>query len=225
MPRVKKPESADMTPDNTPEVTSTQPLETGGETESKTLEVLQKMQEQMSAQNEVIANLQADLAKAKQEANKPAEPELVDTERKPASTTTLATVDGMPITNMQLTKKTKINDAGQTVIIGLEAVCEVYGKDKPITITYGDADNPTDYLNLPRVKFEMVDAVDVSGASKVESDKVVQNDGVVPEKKLVNNVLVPTGRMVQLAVKQDVRYYTILVGDEKVTLREDKIYR
>lgn len=193
------------------------------DSEGKTLEVLQALQSQITAQNEVIANLTSRLGE--QEGKDPDAPVVMDKKRKPPEDMLLAAVEGMPITDMKLTKKTKTNDNGQTVITGLEATCRVHGNEKNVTITYGDMDNPNDYLNLPRLRFKLVDQLDESGASQIERDKVITSDGVVDEKREVDNRLVPTGRKVQLATWDDFRHYTILVNGEKVTLPQNKIYR
>lgn len=191
--------------------------------ESATLELLQAMQEQMATQNEVIADLRSRLGQ--QESKDPDAPVVMDKKRQPPSDLLLAAIEGKPITDMKLSKITKVNDNGQTVIMGLEATCNVFGQDEPIKITYGDMDNPNDYLNLPRVRFKLVEQLDESGASKIERDKVITSEGVVDEKREVDNRLVATGRKVQLATWDDVRYYTIMVGDEKLTLEQSKIYR
>ncbi len=192
------------------------------EPKDKTLEVMEQMQAMMSEQQKTITELKAQVAQSRNQAS---EPEVVDLNRKPAGNILIATIDGMPITDMKLEKKTMLNGAGQTVVTGFDAICKVHGIDKPVKITYGDMDNPKDYLNLPRTRFDLVDQVEESGASQVDRGRVVRNDGLVDEKKEVNNVLITTGRKVQLAIREDFRYYTIEVNGEKVTLPQDKIYR
>lgn len=191
-------------------------------TESKVLEMMQAMQEQLAANNETIASLQKQVAASNDAAR---DPEIVDGERKPAGNILIATIDGMPITEMRLVKKTKVNDAGMTVVLGFDAVCKVHGKKEEVTITYGDMDNPTDYLNLPRTRFDLIDQIDHSGASKIEPKKLIRSDGLVDEKQEVNNQLVPTGRKVRLDIREDFRYYTIEVNGEKLTLPQNNIYR
>ncbi len=192
------------------------------EPKDKTLEVMEQMQAMMSEQQKTITELKAQVAQSRNQAS---EPEVVDLNRKPAGNILIATIDGMPITDMKLEKKTMLNGAGQTVVTGFDAICKVHGIDKSVKITYGDMDNPKDYLNLPRTRFDLVDQVEESGASQVDRGRVVRNDGLVDEKKEVNNVLITTGRKVQLAIREDFRYYTIEVNGEKVTLPQDKIYR
>lgn len=153
-----------------------------------------------------------------------------ETERQPAKLIRLATYKGAPITKMRLVEKTAIDGKGQTVINGMEAICSVVGIDKEVKITYGDMKNPEDYLNLPRKDFEMTDFMDgeegLSGASRIERNKVVATQGTVPENILSSdNALVPTGRMIPVTEKRNVRYYTIIVNGEKVELSEDNLYR
>lgn len=181
------------------------------------------MQDQIAAQNELIANLTKEVSESRAASN---EPEVVSTDRKPPAYLRIATYEGKPIVDMRLIKKTKLDDNGAHRVIGMEAVCKLAGVDKKITISYGDSENENDYMRLPRVRYELTDIVDSTGASKVDANKVIADGGLTPEKKLSgDNTLVATGKMVKMVVRADVRTYTILVDGKKVQLTQDKIYR
>lgn len=151
-------------------------------------------------------------------------------ERKPAELMTLATIDDMPIIDMRLEKELDIDHRGNKYIKHYNAVCKVYGKDEPVTITYGVESEPNDFINLPRKTFKLTnqDTNDLSGASKVLKGQVMSKDGTVPEVDRSSGVPVRTGKMVELVTKRDVRWYTIIVNEETgetCELHEDKIYR
>lgn len=192
------------------------------------VDVLTAMQAQI-AELEAKANIQEqELEAQKAKLNRtPEELEADAEERKHAKEINLATWNGMPITSMKLVEKTSLDANGQTVINGLEAHMEVYGTKEVVKTTYGDMKNSKDYLNLPRFSFEFTDCLpdDLTGASRIDKKQLISKSGTVAEKQLVDNTLIPTGRVVPVAQWRDVRYYTIMVGDEKVTLAEDKLYR
>ena len=185
--------------------------------------VLTSLQEQIAALTRQVAENSSRIKEAETASTD-------ETERQPAKLIRLATYKGAPITKMRLTEKTALDGRGQTVINGMEAICSVHGIDKEVKITYGDMKNPDDYLNLPRVDFEMTDFIDseegLSGASRIERNKVVAEHGKVVENTLSSdNALVPTGRFVPVTERRNVRYYTIIVNGEKVELSENNLYR
>ena len=150
-----------------------------------------------------------------------------DATRRPAETVTLATIDGMPIIDMRLEKNLSRDHNGNTYIKNYNAVCTVFGKDEPVTITYGEMSEPTDYLNIPRITFKLTkqNPADLSGASRIEHNKIITRGEKVDEVDRSGGVPVKTGKQVELVTRNDIRYYTIKIGDEEVELRQDKIYR
>lgn len=185
---------------------------------------------QIKAMGEQMATMQAQL-NAQTERDKTEDSNVVDPEeRRHARQVEIASYKDMPIIDMRLVERTSIDGNGQTIINGMEAVCKVHGTEKEVKLTYGDMKNADDYLRLPRKVYHFVDVItddpnELSGASKIARKQLVSTNGTVAENQLVNNALVPTGRVIPVNVWKDVRYYTIMVGDEKVTLAEDKIYR
>lgn len=151
-------------------------------------------------------------------------------ERKPAEYVTLAVIDGMPIIDMKLEKELAQDHKGDMYIKNYKAICQVFGNDDPVEITYGVEGRPDDFLNLPRKTFKLTnqDPNDLSGASKVQRGVVISKDGTVPEIDRSSGVPVRTGKMVELVTKRDKRWYTIIVDEETgetCELSEDKLYR
>ena len=147
--------------------------------------------------------------------------------RRPAETMTLATIDGMPIIDMRLEKNLAKDGMGNSYIRNYNAICTVFGKKDPVVITYGEMGEPTDYLNIPRKTFQLTNqnAADLSGASRIENNKIITRGEKVDEIDRSSGVPVRTGKQVELVTRNDIRYYTIKVGDETVELHQDKIYR
>ena len=147
--------------------------------------------------------------------------------RRPAENVTLATIDGMPIIDMRLEKNIAKHEDGTSYIRNYNAICKVFGKDKEVKITYGEMSEPTDYLNLPRIKFQLTNqnTADLSGASRIEHNKIITRGEKVDEIDRSSGAPVRTGKQVELVTRNDIRYYTIKVGDETVELHQDKIYR
>lgn len=190
------------------------------ETVEVSIDILKSMQEEMAALKAKIQ--EQEVAREKDTSN-----EVDIDERKHAGEVQIATYKGSPIIDMRLIERTAIDSNGQTVINGFDAVCKVHGTKDEVKITYGDMKNATDYLNLPRVVYKLTDhlADDLAGASRIEKKQLIKKDGTVPENQLINNSLVPTGRVVPVGQWKDIRYYTIIANGEKVELAEDKIYR
>lgn len=148
-------------------------------------------------------------------------------ERIHATEVTLATLDDAPIVDLRLEKETGTDGTGNYFVKGYTAVCKVAGKDKEIKTSYGDRNNPRDFINLPRKKFTLVDQDpgDLSGASRIERNTVVDNFGKTAEIIRGEGESRATGRMVSVVTRRDVRYYTIEFNGEKIELAEDKLYR
>lgn len=186
------------------------------------LEQILANQEKLMAENEMLKTQLGRKADINED-----EDDDESTERKPAGEMLLATIDGMPIIDMRLEKLTERDKDGKTYMKGYQAKCKVHGSEKEVTLSYGDLESPNDFMNLTRTKFYLTDQdnSDLTGASHIERNKVVDNFGKVPEIDRSSGVPVRTGKMVNLVTKRDVRRYTIMVGDDKVELPEDKIYR
>lgn len=206
--------------------------ETGGEQESRTLPVNTPEAQQNQDLTAVLAEmrrLQAEVAALR--SSKDGGEIISDSgERKPSQYITLAVIDDMPIIDMRLEKELATDHRGDVYIRNYKAVCQVYGQDEPVTITYGVEGNPTDFLNLPRKTFQFTnqDLNDLSGASRVQKGVVMSKDGTVPEIDRSSGVPVRTGKMVELVTKRDKRWYTIIVNEETgetCELPEDKLYR
>ena len=210
-------------PDKTPVIT---PVITPPENVSNTelLNLVKSMGEQM-------ATMQSELQSQKERSEQPIS-KLVktDEERKPGEID-LATYEGNPIVDMRLVPKMGTDSNGQSIINGMKAVCKVHGKKEDIEMSYGDVQNPTDYANLPRVTYfftdvsEYNDKGETTWASCIEKNQLISSAGTVAEKVLRGNDLVPTGRLVPVETRRDIRYFTILVNGEKVELAENKLYR
>lgn len=200
------------------------------DTKNSTTEVMTIETKVLTSLQEQIAVLTRQVAENSKQVKEAVTANADETERQPARLIRLATYKSAPITKMRLTEKTALDGRGQTVINGMEAICSVHGIDKEVKITYGDMKNSEDYLNLPRKDFEMTNFMDseegLSGASRVERNKIVGQHGTVVENTLSSdNALIPTGRMVPVTEKRNVRYYTIIVNGEEVELSEDNLYR
>ena len=133
----------------------------------------------------------------------------------------------MPIIDMKLEKNMEEDHKGNLFVKNYKAICTLHGQEKKFTTTYGELGNADDFLNLPRIKFQLVDQdpSDLSGASKIEHNKIITRGEKVDEVDRSSGMPVRTGRKVELVTRNDIRHYTIKVGDEKVVLRQDKIYR
>ena len=148
-------------------------------------------------------------------------------DRKPAETVTLASYNDMPIVDMKLEKNLEIDHNGKTYTKNYKAICQVYGQKEPVEITYGEMGEPNDFLNLPRKTYKLVNqnSSDLSGASRIEHNKVMSRGDKVDEVDRSEGAPVRTGKKIELVTRNDIRYYTIQVGDETVELHQDKIYR
>jgi len=106
--------------------------------------------------------------------------------------------------------------------INSEVEIDVIGKKNPIKISYGNLDNPDDFMQLKTKKFYLVDILDgdLTGASRIERDVVVEDNGTVPEMRMTGEAYVPTGRQVRQVVRKDIRYYTIEFDGKKYELGE-----
>lgn len=150
--------------------------------------------------------------------------EIIDTQRNFPTEMTLVSYNGKPVLDVkQVTKYKKVD--GQIVGEYQEATCTVYGMDKPFITTFGDINNPEDYLNLPRLTYTLTDQADLSGASKIEANVPVKSSGLVEVIDRSSGEPVPTGKKIQQNVYRDIRWYTVLVDGEKVVIHEDKLYR
>ena len=184
----------------------------------------------VKSMGEQMATMQAQLASQKTKEEQDSNLVVDSDERKHPQGVEIRTYKGKPIIDMRLIEKTGIDANGQTIINGIEAICKVFGTDKEIKISYGDLRNPDDYFQQPLVNYPFVDSLtedplERSGASKLVRKQLVSSNGTVPENQLSDNRLVPTGRVIPVNTWKDIRYYTIMVGNEKVELAEDKIYK
>ena len=132
---------------------------------------------------------------------------LVDVdERRSADEATLRTVDGVLIKEMHLENKTKVNEAGFTIVLGQTAHIETVD-GKKYKVPYGDG-SPESYQNLPLKTFKFVDSIDRTGASKVT--EVPEYTGrTVPERVWEGGVGRLTGRQVRMKVVKEVREYRL----------------
>lgn len=153
--------------------------------------------------------------------------EEVEQDRRPAGSVKIATYEGSPIIDMKLEKNIERNHNGEMIIKNYKAICKIHGNDETVELTYGELGNPLDYLNLPREKYALTDqdSSDLSGASKIEHNQIISRGEKVDEIDRSSGLPVKTGKKIELVTRNDIRYYTIVVGDDKVTLRQDKIYR
>jgi len=186
-------------------------------------DVLQALRANEAKMEELMAE-----NRALREKNGEADPEDEDnSNRRPAENITLATIDGMPIIDMRLEKNIAKHENGSSYIRNYNAICKVFGQKEDVVISYGEMSEPSDYLNVPRKKFELTNqnSADLTGASKVEHNKIITRGDKVDEIDRSSGVPVRTGKQVELVTRNDIRYYTIKVGDETVELHQDKIYR
>jgi hypothetical protein len=178
-------------------------------------------------QDSKIEELAAENRRLRKESGEKETDDAVTTDRRPAENVTLATYEGMPIIDMRLEKNLSKDHNGNTYINNYKAICQVYGRKTPLEITYGELSEPTDYLNLPRIKFQLTNqnTADLSGASRVEHAQVITRGDKVDEIDRSSGAPIRTGKQVELVTRNDIRHYTIKVGDETVELHQDKIYR
>jgi hypothetical protein len=103
-----------------------------------------------------------------------------------------------------------------------EIELDVIGENKPVRISYGNLENPNDFMQLKTKVFALHDILDgdLTGASKIQRDVIVEDTGTVPEMKLTGEAYVPTGRQVRQVVRKDIRYYTIEFDGKKYELGE-----
>lgn len=200
-------------------------------TEVKTTEVdnstLTEVLEGMKAMREENAKLQSRIEELSKEKRVEGNDDIVSAERKPADNMTLVVIDGKPIIDMQLEPEMAVDHKGNEYMRRMQATCHVFGKKEPVHLSYGEISNPKDFLNLPRKKFKLInqDPSELSGASKILRNQVVDNFGTTPEIDRSSGTPVRTGKMVELVTRKSIRYYTIDVDGEACELHEDKIYR
>lgn len=103
-----------------------------------------------------------------------------------------------------------------------EIELEIIGKNKPVKISYGNLENPNDFMQLKTKKFTLIDILDgdLTGASRIERDVITEDNGTVPEMKLTGEDYIPTGRQVRQVARKDIRYYTIEFDGKKYELGE-----
>ncbi len=212
---MKNPETK-VEPNTTPNSGVTQPSPEMAEV----MKQLRELQARDEAREAELRRLRA----AQESANSD---EVVVEERKPAEIMKLASYEGKPIIDCKLQKVIKTDERGNRFEAGMEAHCTVFGRKDIFVTTYGNLENPDDFLNLPRIDYKLTEqnTADLSGASNIEYKKVISKGDYVDEIDRSSGHPVRTGRKVQLVEVNDIRHYTILVGDEKVTLSQDKIYR
>jgi len=197
------------------------------ETSAVNNEMLSEILEGMKSMKEENSALKAQLEEMSKQMIADGNDDIVSTERKPAETIELIVIDGKPLIDLKLEPEMDTNHKGEEFIKRMQATCTVFGKDKPVKLSYGELSNPKDFLNLPRRKFNLIDRdeSDLSGASKIMRGQTVDNFGKTAEIDRSSGMPIRTGKMVELVTKRDVRYYTVDVDGEKCELREDKIYR
>jgi len=155
---------------------------------------------------ETISALANELSSVKRQDDQ-SDNNIVDVDdRRAADQATLRTVDGVVIKDMRLENKSKVNEAGFTVVTGMTAVIETVDGKKH-KIPYGDG-SPESYQNLPQKTFKFVDAVDKTGASKI-TETPEYTGRTVPERVWEGGVGRLTGRQVRMKVVKEVREYKL----------------
>ena len=159
------------------------------------------------------------------------EDDVVDTARRSAHVTSLPVINGVPIVWAESSRVTGLkgielimsardaNGSEFTIPFGCD-VGKVDFSDKKLKDIHS-----TSYENLKTQKFELqdIDENDLTGASKIEKGKVVDEGSVVPEIDRSSGTPMPTGRKIRTTVKADVRHYTILFDGKKITLTDKEL--
>jgi hypothetical protein len=159
------------------------------------------------------------------------EDDVVDTARRSAHVTSLPVIDGVPIVWARSSPVTGMEGI-ELIMIAKDA----NGKEFtiPFGCNVGKVDfsdkklkdvHQTSYENLKTQKFELqdIDENDLTGASKIEKGKVVDEGSVVPEMDRSSGTPMPTGRKIKTTVKADARHYTILFDGKKITLTDKEL--
>ena len=155
--------------------------------------------------------------------------ETIDVERRSANSITLPIIEGAPVIKSEIVAVKDIE--------GIEMLAKVENADgKKFTVPFGcnvknvdfTQDNTKDlyqtsYENLESGTFELVDIVDLTGASKVEKGKIVSVGTPVDEVDRSSGVPVLTGRKIKAVVRRDVREYTIQYNGKKFRFTGDDL--
>ena len=187
------------------------------------IERLNKMEKTSDSKDAEIVSLKAELKKlSESNSNKASghDDELVDDIRRSVDNVEIVVYgeEEAPVVGVKIIRN--FDKDGKELNSQVEL--NVIGYDKPVKVSYGNLENPGDFMQLKTKKFTLVDILDgdLTGASKIRRDVISEDNGTVAEMKLTGEAYVPTGRQVRQVVRKDIRYYTIEFGGKKYELGE-----
>ncbi len=147
-----------------------------------------------------------------------------DLKRKPPEGCYLRCYEGSPIIKTKLNYKEEVDKFGNVHQIGV--TCKLQTLDgAEAEIPYGSTFS-NDYINLEKKYFAFADAVDETGASRIDKGVVIEKGQIVVKRNPSEQVFIDgelkggQGR-VQQVVRKDMRYYTVVVDGKKHEFDED----
>lgn len=186
------------------------------------IERMDRLERVGEAKDAQIAKLTADLKalSEKKSNDSSGQSNIVEDSRRTADNVELVVYgeEEAPVVGTKIIRK--FHDDGRE--LNSEVEITVIGENKPIKISYGNLENPNDFMQLKTKKFDLLDILDgdLTGASRIERDVIVEDNGTVPEMKLTGEDYIQTGRQVRQVVRKDIRYYTIEFDGKKYELGE-----
>lgn len=207
------------------EATWTPPVPPANESDTGESAVLKAVLEQNALLQKQLSEMNTRLETiAKKNPNDDIDFEPDDLQRRPPEGCYLRCYEGSPIVKTKLSYQEDVDKFGNVHQLGVTIKLQTLN-GKEADLPYGSTFS-NDYLNLEKKLFKFANAIDETGASKVDKGAIIEKGQIVVKRNPTEQIYVDgdlkggQGR-VQQVVRKDIRYYTIVVDGKEHEVHED----
>lgn len=147
-----------------------------------------------------------------------------DLQRRPPEGCYLRCYEGSPVVKTKLSYQEERDRFGNVHQMGANIKLETLD-GKSAELPFGSTLS-NDYINLEKKLFKFANAIDETGASKIDKGVIIEKGQIVVKRNPTEQVYVDgdlkggQGRVQQVA-RKDIRYYTIIVDGKEHEVHED----